>query len=59
MVKKSSKLQFKDIKETKQRLATRELGEAELKQVSGGGEEAGTTTCCCDTCSCDDCAELV
>jgi bacteriocin-like protein len=57
MLRKPSRLQFKDIAETKQRLAAREISEAELKQVSGGAAE-GTTTCACDTCSCDDCVTI-
>lgn len=52
MIKKSSRLQFKDLKETKRRLATRELSEAQLKHVTGG--DGSGTTCDCDTCGCDD-----
>lgn len=52
MIKKSSRLQFKDLKETKGRLATRELSDAQLKHVTGG--DGAGTTCCCDTCGCDD-----
>ena len=51
MNKKLSRLQIKDIAESKKRLGRRELGEAELKLVAGGAPSEGGT--CSDSGDCD------
>ena len=54
MIKNRSRLQLRDITEAKQRMGTRELSEAKLKQVSGGllTASGGGTCTTCDDCDC-------
>lgn len=52
MIKNRSRLQLRDIAETKKRVGTRELSEATLKQVSGGLVSGGGTCTTCDDCDC-------
>ena len=53
MIKSNSRLQLRDLTETKKRVGTRELSEAKLKLVSGG--LIATSGGCCTTCN--DCDE--
>jgi hypothetical protein len=49
-MKRTSRLQINDITETRKRLGERELGEAKLKQVTGGMPSQGGTCTLCDDC---------
>ena len=50
MIKSNSRLQLRDLSETKKREGARELSEATLKQVSGGliATSGGSCTTCND-----------
>jgi|GEM_PF-4307989 len=51
MIKNASRLQLRDLTETKKRVGSRELGEAKLKLVTGGLLTTIGGSCT----TCDDC----